>query len=270
VTTSYNGWPASPHAGDFGGLDNREVPGAPGVHCAPGVRAGDVATVLLYVAEQFHRYVEPLTPGTCWGYNYRPDTNNPHVLSCHASGTAIDLNAPRHPNGVRGTFSAAQVAMIRTILAACGGVVTWGGDFRGVDDEMHFEIDGDAAAVAAVAARLAGHPAPAPAPAPVVDDVAWTGHDLTGAGDSLRGEEGDQGPRVLELQHELNTDYPAYSHLAEDGEWGHQTSAVLDEYAERNAHEADTPAADRQGLHDADGRNIGPRLARALHHDGLI
>jgi hypothetical protein len=38
-------------------------------------------------------------------------------------------------------------------------VVAWGGDFaRG--DEMHFEIVGDPAAVAEVAARLRGEPAP--------------------------------------------------------------------------------------------------------------
>ena len=35
----------------------------------------------------------------CWGYEFRANVNNPSQLSCHASGTAIDYNANRHPNG---------------------------------------------------------------------------------------------------------------------------------------------------------------------------
>lgn len=269
MTTSYNGWTASPDPHTFGGLDDREVAGAPGVKCAPGVRAGDVAVVLFYVAEQFHKYVEPLVPGTCWGFNYRPDANNPHVLSCHASATAIDLNAPKHPNGVRGTFTPAQVAMIRTILAACEGVVHWGGDFVGTDDEMHFEIFGDAAHVAAVARKLAGDPSPVPPPAPA-DDVHWTGHDATGTGDGFRAEIGDEGQAVKHLQHELNHDFPAYSHLVEDGQYGHATEAVVEEFDHRAAAEAGTPAGDRHALATADGENVGPAGARAMHRHGLI
>jgi hypothetical protein len=116
-------------------------------------------------------------------------------------------------------------------------------------------------------AQVPIHP---PAPTPAGDDVHWSGHDLAGDGDQLRGHEGDEGPRVKELQHELNHDFPAYSHLAEDGEWGHQTTAVLEEYSHREAHEADTPAGDRQALAASDGRDLGPRTARALHRDGLI
>lgn len=268
MTTSYNGWTASPDPHTFGGLDNREVTGAPGVKCAPGVRAGDVATVLFYVAEQFNKYVEPLVAGTCWGFNYRPDANNPHVLSCHASATAIDLNAPKHPNGVRGTFTPAQVAMIRTILAACEGVVHWGGDFVGTDDEMHFEIFGDAAKVASVARKLAGDPNPVTAPD--TGNVHWSGHDATGTGDGFRAHLGDEGPAVQHLQHELNTDYPQYSHLQEDGEYGHETAAVLEEFSHRAAHETQTPAGDRAGLASSDGEDVGPKTAHALHQRHLI
>jgi hypothetical protein len=78
-------------------------------------------------------------------------------LSCHASGTAIDYNAPRHPNGQSGTYKPAQVTEIRKILAEVGGVVKWGGDFHGTKDEMHFEIHGNAADVKAAAARLHSH-----------------------------------------------------------------------------------------------------------------
>lgn len=149
---SYNGWTASPKFSDFGGLDNRAIAG---VTMAPGVRRGDVATVLFYIAEQFHHRVEKLVSPGCWGYAYRKN-RNANNLSCHASATAIDLNAPRHPNGKRGTFSKAQVAEIRRILAEVGGIVRWGGDFTGTPDEMHFEIVASPATVAMVAGRLTG------------------------------------------------------------------------------------------------------------------
>lgn len=113
---------------------------------------------------------------------------------------------------------------------------------------------------------------PHPAPEPAADDVHWTGHDITGDGDALRGEIGDQGPKVRELQHELNETYPAYSQLAEDGDYGHETADVLEEWAHREAVDPHTPppAADVEGLKTADGLTIGPRMARGLHRDGLI
>lgn len=109
------------------------------------------------------------------------------------------------------------------------------------------------------------HPAPAPA-----DDVHWSGHDATGTGDSFRAHLGDEGPQIEHLQHELNTDYPQYSHLQEDGEYGHQTAAVLEEFSHRAAHETQTPAGDRPALASSDGEDVGPRTAHALHQRHLI
>lgn len=146
---SYNGWRASQISSAIGVAAFT----VGGVSFPAGVKSGDVATVLRYVAEQFHARVEPLRPGWCWGYNYRKN-RNANNLSCHSSGTAIDLNAPNHPNGKRGTFSSAQVKSIRAILSECGGVVQWGGDYTGTPDEMHFEIIADAAQVKAVADRI--------------------------------------------------------------------------------------------------------------------
>jgi hypothetical protein len=115
-------------------------------------------------------------------------------------------------------------------------------------------------------------PAPAPAPAPGDDGpyIPPTGHDLTGDGDDLRGHIGDQGPRVKELQHELNVEYPRYSHLPETEFYGHQTAAVLEEFSHRAAVEPQTPDADRDGLAHSDGEDLGPRTAHALHQRGLI
>lgn len=192
---SYNGWPASRNPKDFGGLEKVVVAGE---SFMPGVRAGDVATVLRYLAEQMHRRVEPIYASGWhdaddWGYSYRPNVNNPRVLSCHSSATAIDYNSTRHPNGKRGTFSKAQVAGIRAILNEVERSVRWGGDFTGTPDEMHFEIIANQSTLARVAARLRGFdPSPAPIPPeeelPSVDDV-WAAKidnaDSPESGDTL-------------------------------------------------------------------------------------
>jgi peptidoglycan hydrolase-like protein with peptidoglycan-binding domain len=151
MPTSQNGWSAGTPS-KIGGLDTSYVPGTK-VRLPQGVRRGDVATVLHYVAAQFHQHVEPLHAGWCWGYNYRPIEGST-ALSNHSSGTAIDLNAPRHPMGRRNTFTSAQVTQIRRILAFCDGVIRWGGDYRTRPDDMHFEIVKNAAAVAKLAAKI--------------------------------------------------------------------------------------------------------------------
>ena len=117
------------------------------------VRKGDVAVIMQYIAEQFHSTVEPLKwPGN-WGYAERKIRGG-SSLSNHASGTAIDLNAPRHYLGAVGTFTSSQVRAIRKILSACEGTIRWGGDYRGRKDEMHFEINAGTAKVARVAKKL--------------------------------------------------------------------------------------------------------------------
>jgi len=133
AATSQNGWPAAKDTP----LQKLTVGAA---SFAPGVRKGDVHTILGYVARRFNSEVEKLVKDTCWGFAYR-DISGSTDLSNHASGTAIDCNAPQHPLGKAGTFSAAQVKAIHKIIADCNGVVRWGGDYNGRKDEMHFEIN---------------------------------------------------------------------------------------------------------------------------------
>lgn len=139
MSTSYNGYPASRDPSAIGivpmTVAGRAFPG--------GVKKGAVATVLKYVAAHMHWRVESLYAGEDrddYGYAYRANVNNPSQLSCHASGTAIDVNATSHPNGRRNTFTYAQVKAIRHILKETGYAVHWGGDFSTTKDEMHFEI----------------------------------------------------------------------------------------------------------------------------------
>ena len=157
---SYNGWPAN---SDPNAINVVPFGDAYGLPFPGGVRDGDVKTVLGYVGVQLHERVEPCVYGWDWGYSYRANVNNPSSLSCHASGTAIDYNAPNHPNGASGTFTNAQVATIRDILVEVGGAVQWGGDYTGTTDEMHFEIIVDADYLHSVALTL---PATGPAPIP--------------------------------------------------------------------------------------------------------
>jgi hypothetical protein len=96
------------------------------------------------------------------------------------------------------------------------------------------------------------------------------GKDATGADAGFRAHYGDEGPKIEHLQEELNEHYPAYSHLEVDGVYGPKTAEVLDEFSERAAHEAQTPAADRAALSASDGKDVGPRTARALDSRGLI
>ena len=164
AATSQNGWPAgSTSAIPVSGL-------SVGAATFPaGVRSGEVRIVLGYVARRFDNEVEALVSGWCWGHSYRVISGSTS-LSNHASGTAIDVNAPRHPLGASGTFSSTQRSHIRSILNACDGVVRWGGDYSGRKDEMHFEINvrpGDAR-LAALARRIGGGGTPTPA------QITWT------------------------------------------------------------------------------------------------
>ena len=149
MVNSQNGWPAltSAPAYKLQWIIGRVLP-------------GDVATIFEYLGKRFDGEVERISrdpktglPTDSWGWAYR-DIRGATTLSNHASGTAVDFNATKHPLGKTGTFTAAQVKTIRAILADLGGVVRWGGDYTGRKDEMHFEINANAAKVALVAAKI--------------------------------------------------------------------------------------------------------------------
>lgn len=138
MARSYNGWPASPN------LKTRVIEPVPG--CRLRILDNqNVDDIFTYLVQQFHKRVDDVTrphPADDWGFNYRPNTNDPSSLSCHASGTAIDLDATEHPNGVATprTFNPKQVAEVHEILEELEGVVRWGGDYTNTPDAMHFEI----------------------------------------------------------------------------------------------------------------------------------
>lgn len=153
MAVSQNGWPVNPP---------RRARTVPGTKVKISVADGPAGDVLMHVASQFDKRVEDIdnADGVLddWGWADRPIRGSAET-SNHASATAIDLNAPKHPLGVRGTFTARQAGEIRRILAEVDHVVRWGGDYSGRPDEMHFEINAGYEAVKRVADRLNRKPA---------------------------------------------------------------------------------------------------------------
>lgn len=119
------------------------------------VRKGDAYTVLNELCRRFNNEVEKINPAHSWGWAYRP-VRGATVVSEHAAGTAIDLNAPKHPLGRQGTFTRSQVNRIQQILRDLDGAVRWGGNYAGRKDEMHFELQGGVKKLAAVAKKIKG------------------------------------------------------------------------------------------------------------------
>jgi hypothetical protein len=149
METSYNGYPASKDP-DAIKIKSYPVKGTDRkLRCAESV-----GPLLAAFAAEFHELIEPIDEGTFddWGYAYRMVRGNPTKLSCHSSGTAIDLNATKHPLGKIGTFEAGKVPMIRALAKKYG--LTWGGDYKSRADEMHFEVSLTADRVTALINKL--------------------------------------------------------------------------------------------------------------------
>ena len=136
METSYNGYPASKDPAEIG-VKSYSVPSTTiKLRCAESV-----APLLVGFATEFNNLIEPLDGGSLddWGYCFRNIRNSTDRLSNHSSGTAIDLNATKHPLGHAGTFNSMQIVLIQALCKKYG--LRWGGDYSSRKDEMHFEIN---------------------------------------------------------------------------------------------------------------------------------
>ena len=134
--TSYNGYPASKDPDEIK-IKSYPVKGTDRkLRCAESV-----GPLLAAFASEFHELIEPIDEGTFddWGYAFRMVRGSTDRLSCHSSGTAIDLNATKHPLGKAGTFPAEKIPMLRALAKKYG--LKWGGDFKSRPDDMHFEVN---------------------------------------------------------------------------------------------------------------------------------
>ena len=136
ILKSHNGWTASKDPAEID-IKSYLVPGTKvKLRCASAC-----APLLIGFAAEFHKLIEPIDEGALddWGYAFRPIRGQTEKLSNHSSGTAIDLNAPKHALGLIGTFPPEKVPMIRALSKKYG--LRWGGDYQNRKDEMHWEID---------------------------------------------------------------------------------------------------------------------------------
>jgi len=181
MATSQNGYTAND-------ISLTSVQLVPGTERKLRLRTGDTGYLLTHFAAWFDKNIESIdNDGELddWGYSERKIRGSSTTLSNHASGTAIDLNAPEHWLGERNTFSDAQEVKIREQLKVYEGCIRWGGDYRNRADEMHFEINKPYASVQRVARKLRSpsDPSDPVAPAPMVDTTIrlWSlNYALTG------------------------------------------------------------------------------------------
>jgi hypothetical protein len=134
ITESQNGWPASPNARE---IDIISVP----VQLKAGIKTIQVTraagAALAEIVRWWDENIEPVT--SLGSYNYRPIRGYKATISNLGSGTAVDINAEKHPLGAVGTVPADKIPLIREKASSLG--LRWGGDYRNRKDEMHFEIN---------------------------------------------------------------------------------------------------------------------------------
>jgi len=93
MLTSYNGYPASKDQAEIK-IKAYQIKGTSlKLRCAESV-----GPLLAAFASDFHELIEPIDEGGLddWGYAFRMVRGTTDKLSCHSSGTAIDLNATKH------------------------------------------------------------------------------------------------------------------------------------------------------------------------------
>lgn len=135
------------------------------------LKPGDAGFVLAHFALWYHERVESITSGVWddWGWASRPVRGSSTIISNHASGTAMDLNAVKHPLGAVGTlkFWVARVKgqnglrkeyaiqrINRFLNRKYNGVIRSGAFYQHRKDEMHYEINTGTLAVSRLAAKL--------------------------------------------------------------------------------------------------------------------
>jgi len=138
MTTSLNGWayPAKK-------IVRMAVPGTTR---SLNVNA-DCATLLVAVAADYHKFVRPIDIGTVDDASFadRDARAAAGRKSNHSNGTAIDLNyseeGAQNSGWGKKFFATAKtkaaVLIIKKRYASC---IQWGGDWKSVQDYMHWEI----------------------------------------------------------------------------------------------------------------------------------
>ena len=189
----------------------------PGADRSIRLQNGHAGFVLAHFLLWFHETIERINTGIYddWGWAYRAIRGATKGYSNHASATAVDIDAVKHPLSARGTFKPWQYVRIRAHLLWMNRVIRWGADYSGRKDEMHFEINAGAAAVNRLAKRLANTPRGKRIREANPGYKALVGHE-PGSRD-LR--EGDRGGDVAYVQSRVG--------VKADGVYGPKTAAAV-------------------------------------------
>ncbi|CAH0318532.1 Zinc D-Ala-D-Ala carboxypeptidase [Rhodococcoides fascians] len=225
MVTTENGWASIPPSK----VVRR---GITGTNIVLPLHPHDCGFVLISFAAMYNRVIEPLTGGASDEGGYT-ETNLVYT-SNHKSGTGIDLNWNKYPFR-RYTMAKAMVNDVKALQADFRWLIDWGRDCWGGNpvDEMHYQVAKGKPMQAYVEfanelrAGLFGlYGATAPTLDPVVVPPA-----LNPFGGLLM--RGSTGNAVRNLQERLNRDYPRYSRLAVDGDFGPATENVVREFQQR-------------------------------------
>lgn len=133
MPTSENNWVPA-RVSDQNLLEWKDIPGTDGVSLQ--FLKGPVATVMTAAAADYNAFIERLRDADSCAYT----PTNSVDTSNHLNGTAMDLNWNGHPFQVRGTFTAAQMGVIRELLAFYEDMIFWAGDWDDPIDEMHWQM----------------------------------------------------------------------------------------------------------------------------------
>jgi hypothetical protein len=132
---SQNGWPASQNPEAIK-IKSYPIPGT-----EIKIRVAEAAAPLLInFAAEFNERVEKIDKGELddWGFNFRFVRGSEESLSNHSSGSAIDLNARKHPLGKRDTFTPEQKIILDELCAKYK--LRGGYTYKNRPDDMHFEV----------------------------------------------------------------------------------------------------------------------------------
>ncbi len=136
MALSENGWPCLEYDSKF--LWTWNIPTTEGM-VRVRMRNGSVGFILAFYVSLYAQFIEPVVGKVLddWGHAVR--LIRAGVLpSNHYSGTAVDLNALKHPLGKSGTI--VKIALLRTLVKTrLRGLLRLGADYHGRKDEMHAE-----------------------------------------------------------------------------------------------------------------------------------
>lgn len=187
----------------------------PFMNTAP-LRRGPAEILLGDFVRRYHAQCAPVV-SSVWGWSATNDVGN----SNHLSGTAIDVNAPQWPWGVR-KMPADLIARINTLLGLYEGAIFWGRNWNKAD-EMHFQLnwpEGDPRYDRIIAKITGSAPVVGTQPPPVQTKYYAQPKDNNG--------------RVKHLQEFLNGAFGSYSKLVVDGDFGPATTTVVREFQVRS------------------------------------